>query len=157
MVAVRNFWGLAISTWARASAVARAPMASLDRCIGPSSADHVETDGARLGPLRPDAMTDGFPGVFRDQLLQIGFGGFVLGKRPTRSEIHGRQIRPGIGRGHISDPDRLDPRAWRLDVKQVRGLSHLDAAPERLFGQQQEVLVQRIRMDLYLHPLSAAG
>src|SRR3954451_18947240 len=155
MVAVRDFSGLAISAWALASAVARPPIVSLDRCIGRSSPEQVKTDGAGLRALGPDAMTHGFPGVFRDQLLQIGFGGFVFGKRRARPLVDGREIRPGIGCGHIRDPDRLDSRAWRLDIKEVRGFSRLDATPKLLFGHQQEVLVEWIRLDFDLHPLSS--
>ena len=54
------------------------------------------------------------------------------------------ELRPGIGRRHIDDPNGLDPRFWRLDPKQARGLASLDTAPELALGGDDQVLIERI-------------
>jgi hypothetical protein len=58
---------------------------------------------------------------------------------------------------HIDDPDPLDPRPWRFDPEQARGLAERDAAPELLLRGQEEVLVKRIGGNRDLNPFAAAG
>ena len=48
-------------------------------------------------------------------------------------------------------------RGFGLDAEQARGLAGLHAAPELPFGGDEEVLVDRIGMDIDLHPLAATG
>ena len=54
------------------------------------------------------------------------------------------EFRPGIGRAHIDDPDRLDPWSRRLDAEQTGWLTALDAAPEFPLSRQQEMLIEGI-------------
>ena len=68
------------------------------------------------------------------RLFELGLGLFVLEMgRPGPAKTRG-EFRPGIRGAHVDDPDRLDPRLWRLDAEQARGLAALDAAPELPLG-----------------------
>ena len=80
----------------------------------------------------------------------------VLGRLPGCLK-QACKLGPGVGAAHIDGPDRLDLCPWRLDAKQVRGLAGLDAAPELLFGREQEMLVERIGRNGHLDPFAAAG
>src|ERR1019366_10206062 len=136
MVAVSDFSGLAISIWALASAPAMAPIVSLQRCITGLYFMELKTDGAGFGAFGPHAMANGFPGVLRHQLLQLGLGRVMIEIGPPGPAKHPGEFRPGIGRTHIDDPDSLDPRPRRLDIEQMRCLAGLHAAPELLLGGQ---------------------
>src|ERR1700683_4570757 len=139
MVAVSDFSGLAISTWALASAPAIKPMVSLERGItGLLWLQEVETDGAGLRAPGAHPMADGFPGVFWHQFFEVGLGAFMFLVGRAGPAIGGGKFRPGVGAAHIHDPDRLDPWPRRLDAEQVRRLARLDTAPELLFGGQQQ-------------------
>ena len=54
-------------------------------------------------------------------------------------------------------PARFDPRPWRLDTEEARGLATLDTAPEFPLGRNNKVLVERIGMGGDLDPFAAAG
>src|SRR6202050_5698193 len=137
MVAVSDFSGLAISTWALASAPAIKPMVSLERGItGLLWLQEVETDGAGLRAPGAHPMADGFPGVFRHQLFKVGLGAFMFLVGRAGPAIGGGEFRPGVGCAHIHDPDRRNLWPRRLDAEQARGLAGLDAAPELLLGRQ---------------------
>ena len=113
--------------------------------------------GAGFRAFGPQAVPDGLLGILRHQFLQIGLGALVLDKgRPGPAE-HGGKLRPGVGGTHIDDPDRLQPRPWRLDPEQPGLLAVHHAAPELLLRGQQQVLVQRIGMDGDLDPFAATG
>ena len=102
-------------------------------------------------------MTRGFPGVLRHQGLQLRPRSLMVqGCLPGRLKQAGK-LGPGVGSAHVDGADRLDPRPWRLDAKQARGLAGLDAAPELLLGGQQQVLVERIGRNRHLDPFAAAG
>src|SRR6516165_11855911 len=101
-------------------------------------------------------MSRGFPGVLRDQLLEVELRRLVLLVGPSGVAIDGREFGPAIGQAHVYDAHRLEPRPRRFDAEQARGLTALDAAPELLLGRQQQVLVERIAKDCDLDPLSAA-
>jgi hypothetical protein len=117
----------------------------------------IKADRAGLGALGAQTMTDCFLGVFRHQLLQVGFGGLMLDKgRSGAAETLG-ELGPGIGSTHIDDPDILEPRPLRLDPEQPGLFAIHHAAPELLFGGEQQVLVQRIGKQRKLNPFAAAG
>ena len=99
-------------------------------------------------------------GLFRvlwNQLLELALGGLVIEEGGPGPAKHPCEFRPGVGRTHVDDPNRLDPRLGRLDAKEVRGLAGLDAVPELFLGGQQQVLVERVGRNGHLHPLAAAG
>jgi hypothetical protein len=119
--------------------------------------EEFERDGARLRALRAHAMSDGLLRVLRYQGLQFRAGTFMLEVNRVGSGIERREFRPGVGGAHIDNTDRLDARFWRVDPKQARRLATLDAAPERLLGGNDEVLVERIGANFDLYPLAAAS
>ena len=94
----------------------------------------IKADGAGFRAFGADAVPDGFLGVFRHQLFQLGFGGVVIEIGRAGPAKYPGKFRPGIGGTHIDDPHRLDPRTRRLDAEQGRGLATLDAVPELLLG-----------------------
>ena len=67
------------------------------------------------------------------------------------------ELRPRIRGAHVDDAHGFDPRPGRFDAEQARRVTGLDAAPELLFGRQQQVLVQRIGGEDDFHPFAAAG
>jgi hypothetical protein len=74
-----------------------------------------------------------------------------------RSPKAGSELRPGVRDAHVNNAYCLDPRPWRLDAKEARRLSGLDAPPKLLLGGQEQVLVERIRCDRGRDPLPTAG
>src|SRR3954453_10623341 len=130
MVAVSDFSGFCSSICALASAVAMAPMVSLERCMGCLRLMQIKTDGAGFRALGPNPMPNRFLGVLRHQLLQLGLGGIVFGMGAAGLTKHTCEFGPGIRCAHVDDSDRLDLGPGRLDIKQARGLAALDAAPE---------------------------
>jgi len=96
--------------------------------------EKIEADRTGLGAFGTKPMADRFPGVFRHQGFQFGPGFFVLEKSVAGRPKYGGELGPGIRRAHVDDAHRLDAR-WRpLDIKEVRALPALDAAPELLLG-----------------------
>src|SRR3954463_6710707 len=115
MVAVSDFSGLIRSIWALARAAAMAPMVSLERCIGHLHIDEVKADCPRLRTFGSQPMAGRLLGILRHQLLQLGFGIFVLEKgRPGAAE-GACELCPAVGRTHVDDAARLKPRPGRLD------------------------------------------
>jgi hypothetical protein len=55
------------------------------------------------------------------------------------------------------DPDGFDPRLWRFNAEQMRGLATLDTAPELALGRDHQMLIERIGMGGDLDPFAAAG
>src|SRR5450631_2475426 len=126
-VAVRDFSGLVSRTRALASAAAREAIDSLDRCMAGLPIHHLEADRTGLGALGPNAVAECLLGVLRHQPLELGLGLLVVEKgRPGRAEYR-CELRPGVGLPHVDDPNRLDPRPWRFDPEQARGLAELHA------------------------------
>src|SRR5664279_5814461 len=103
MVAVSDFSGLMSSICALASAVAMAPMVSLERCMTGLHVKQVKADGTGFGTLGAQAMADGLPGVFRHQFLQIGLGGFVFLVGRTGPAEGGGKLGPAVGSAHVAD------------------------------------------------------
>src|SRR3954447_1484373 len=110
MVAVRVFSGLVSSIWALASAVAIAPMVSLDWCMACLRAEKVETHRSGLRPLGPNSVSDGFLGILRHQPFELGLGRFMLEVGRPGSPERGGKLRPSVGRAHVDAAHRLDPR-----------------------------------------------
>src|SRR5262249_57264165 len=67
------------------------------------------------------------------------------------------ELGPGGRRAHIDNPDRLDPRPWRLCHDEVRDFARLDAAPEFLFRRHQNGEIERVHRNGDLDPFAAAG
>ena len=86
-------------------------------------------------------------GILRHQFLEVGLGALMLLKRWPGPAIGGCKFRPAVGCAHVDDPDRFQPRPRWLYPEQMGRVPAHDAAPERLLGGEQEVLVQRISMD----------
>src|SRR3984957_14863498 len=142
MVATSDFSGLVSSACALASAPAMVPIESLDWCTGCLHVQDFEAHGSGFRPFGPDAMPDGFLGVFRHQALELGLGALVLEKSRPGPAKHAGKLAPGIGRAHVDTANSLNPRPRRLTPEQARGLTRFDAAPELLLGREQEVLVE---------------
>src|SRR5260370_6679080 len=53
--------------------------------------------------------------------------------------------------------DRLDARPWRFCHDEVRDFAGLDAAPELLFGRDQDAEGERVHRDGDLGPFAAGG
>src|SRR4051812_9268490 len=96
MVAVSDFSGLASSIWALARAPAIAPMVSLDRGMTDLRLMEVKTNRAGSRAFGPDSMPNGFPGVLRHQLLELGLGGVVFGMGAAGPTKHAGEFGPGI-------------------------------------------------------------
>ena len=74
IVAVRDFSGFASSPCALARAPAIAPIVWLERCMTALPREKIETHSSGFRTLGPNAMTDGFLGVFRHQAFEFSFG-----------------------------------------------------------------------------------
>ena len=85
MVAVSDFSGLASLDLGLGQRAAIAPIVSLQRCMTGLHVKEVKTDGAGFGALGAHAMADGFLGVLRHQLLELGLGRLMLQDRPLGS------------------------------------------------------------------------
>ena len=66
-------------------------------------------------------MADRLLRVFGYQALQFGLGAFVLEISRLGSGEERRELRPGVGRAHIDDPNRFDARLRRLDAEEAQG------------------------------------
>src|ERR1700760_1626559 len=129
MMAVSDFSGLASSAWALASAAARAPMVSLDRCmIG--SLQEVKAHGAGLGATGADAMPAGLFGVGWDQFLELGLGGLAFAHSRPGATVNFCKDGPRVGASHLAHPNGFQPGGRWLDPKQMRWFATLNAAPE---------------------------
>src|SRR5450759_4659464 len=158
MVAVSDFSGLVSSACALASAAAKAPMVSLEWCMAVlHGAQQIKTDRPGFGPLGADAMAEGFLGILRHQDFEFGFGPFMVQEGRAGLAKYPRQFGPGIGRAHINDPHRRDPRSWWFDAIEARGLATLHTPPELLFRGQQQLLVEAIGGDCAFQPFAPAG
>src|ERR1700722_5728718 len=157
MVATSDFSGLVSSACALASAPAMVPIESLDWCTGCLHVQDFEAHGSGFRPFGPDAMPDGFLGVFRHQALQFGLGALVLEKSRPGPAKHAGKLAPGIGRAHVDAAHGFDPRPWRLNAEQSRFVAALNAAPELLLSCEQEVLIDRISRNGDLDPFAAPG
>ena len=101
-----------------AKAEANAATDSLERGIG--HLQQLKAHRARFGALRPDAVSDGLLGLLRHQRLEFGLGPLMLEKRRPGAAEQGGKLRPGVGRAHIDDLDRLDTGPGRLGVEQAK-------------------------------------
>jgi hypothetical protein len=86
---------------------------------------------------------------------KLSLGVFVLKKSLPCAAKHAGKLSPGIGRTHVDDANGLNARTRWLDAKQPWRLPVLDAAPELLFGGQEQVLVERIGPNGDLDPFAA--
>src|SRR5258708_2596414 len=103
MVATSDFSGLASSDWALASALAMAPIDSLECCIACLHLEDIEADGARFRAFSPDAMADRLLGVLGHQAFQFGLGVLVLQKCRSGLAKDPGEFRPRIRRAHVDD------------------------------------------------------
>src|ERR1700733_2019635 len=102
-------------------------------------------------------MADRLLGILRDKALKLALRLLVLEMCGLGPRINRREFRSGVGRGHIDNSNSFDPWFWRVDTKEFRGLAILDATPELAFRGENEVLIERIGVDLDLDPFAAAG
>jgi hypothetical protein len=89
-------------------------------------------------------MADRLLGILGDKALEFSFGFLMLKVSVSGPSKYPGEFRPCIGRAHVDDPDRFDGRPGRLDSKQTREFTALDATPEFLFCGQKQVLVEGI-------------
>src|ERR1700691_356934 len=157
MVPIRDFSGLTSSICALARAAARLAMHSLDRCMIILHFEEVEADGAGFRALGPDAMTDRLMGVLGHQPFEFGLGLFVLRMGRLGAGKNASEFRPRIRGSHVDHPYRIDPGFRWLQAEQARALATLHAPPELPLRGHDEMLVERVGVDLDLNPLAAAG
>src|SRR5262249_52551445 len=109
MVAFIDFSGFVSSACALASAVAIAPMVSLDRCIGASrSVDlhYLEAHGAGFRSLGADAVPKRLFGVLGHEALEFGFGFLVIEKGLAGAKKNRSELSPGVRTAHVDDANR---------------------------------------------------
>ena len=114
-----------------------------DRVTGPV---HGLASAARTSKLTaPDferlaahAMPDGLLGVLRHQGLELVFRPLVVEKGLPGVAEQRRELGPGVRRAHVDDADGLDARPRRLGIDQMGDFAGLHAAPEFLFGRNQD-------------------
>src|SRR6516225_3634592 len=111
MLAVSVFSGFDNSAWALASAVAMAPIVSLERCIG--DLQQFEANCAGFGALGAQTVPDGFLGVLGHKLFQVRLGGLVLLVCGPRPAVGRCKFSPAVGRAHIHNPYCLEAWPWR--------------------------------------------
>jgi hypothetical protein len=114
----------------------------------------IKADRARLRAFGADAMTGRLFGVLRHQAFELGFGLFVLEMRLPGSREDRREFRPGIGRCHVDNPHRFEPRLGWIDAKQPGLFAALDTAPELALGGDNQMLIERIGMGEDLDPFA---
>lgn len=86
IVAVGEFSGLTSSICALARAAAKLLMVWLDRWMVGSRSKKVKADGAGLGPLGAEAMTDRLLGILWHKILELDLGLLVLKMRSLGRE-----------------------------------------------------------------------
>src|SRR4051794_33383496 len=116
IVAVRDFSGLTSSDCALAKAQASAATESLDRGMSGLRREYVETHCARFGTLGSQAMPDCFLGVLRHQSLELVLGPLMIEEGVAGGPEQSGKLRPGVGRAHVDDADRLNAGTRRLGV-----------------------------------------
>src|SRR5260221_6658820 len=99
-------------------------------------------------------MSDRLFGVLGNERLELALGPLVVEKGAAGVAEQRGEVRPGIRRTHVDDADRLDTRAWRLGVDEVRGLPRLDAPPELLLSGHQDTQVEGVHGNCDLEPFA---
>src|SRR5712691_409047 len=98
MVPTSDFSGLTSSACALASAVAMAPIDSLDRCMGalhPAlEGEEVKAHRPGFRALGPNPMPDRLLGVLRHEAFQFGLGSLMLEISPPGPPEHAGELRP---------------------------------------------------------------
>ena len=102
-------------------------------------------------------MADCLLRIFGYKAFQLGLGALVFEISWLRSDEDGGEVRPSVRRRHINDTDCLNPGLRSVDAEKGRGLSAFDAASELSLSRNDKVLVDRIGIDLDLHPLPSAS
>jgi hypothetical protein len=74
---MRDFSGLVISDCALASAAASAPTRSLELRMVGLLKQELKADRTGFGAFGFDTVSKGFPGIFRDQLFELGLGSLM--------------------------------------------------------------------------------
>src|SRR5260370_5970240 len=121
MVPTSDFSGLASSICALASAVARAAIEALERCMARlRGREEVKADSARFGALGTHPMANCLFGVFRHQALEFSLRLVVLESSLPSAVEDRRKLRPAIGCGHVTDPHGLERRLARFDAEHLR-------------------------------------
>src|SRR6266480_6509263 len=102
-------------------------------------------------------MSDRLFAMLGSQRLELVLGPLVVEKCTASAAEDGGKLRPGVGRTHVDDADRLDSRPRRLGIDEVRRLAGLDASPELLFSGDQNSQIERVQGNRDLDPLAATG
>ena len=157
MVATIDFSGLMSSTCARARAAAKLPMELLDCCIAILGVQELKGDSAGFGALGAHAMSDCLLRVLRHEAFQFTLCALVFEKCRVSSSKRAGEFYPGIGRAHVDDADRPNPRLRWLNAEEGRGLAAVNTPPELPLSGDDEMLVKGIRRDLDSNPLAAPG
>ena len=105
-------------------------MEPLDCCMSILGIQERKGDGTGFGALGAHAMADCLLRVLRHEAFQFSLGSLVFEKCRVSLSKRASEFCPGIGRAHIDDADRFNPRLRRVDAEQGRGLAALDTAPE---------------------------
>src|SRR5262249_45243409 len=117
MVATSDFSGLVSSACALASAAAMVPMDSLQRCMAALHAQDIKAHRTGFGSFGSNTVPDRLLGVVGHKGLELCLGILMLDVSLVRAPERAREFRPGIGRAHVDDAHRFDPRAGRLESK----------------------------------------
>src|SRR5215831_10447948 len=119
MVAVNDFSGLTSSAWALARAEASAATVSLERGMGCLRLQHIKAHRPRSRALCFHAVPNRLPDILGHQGFELALCSLVVEEGAAGIAKQRRELRPGIGRAHVDNSDRLDARAWRLSIDQV--------------------------------------
>src|SRR5262249_50049940 len=117
--AISDFSGLISSACALAKAEASAATDSLDRGMAGLALQHIKAHRPRSRALGPHPMADRLLGVVRHQGLELALRALVVEKGFPSVTEQRRKLRPGIGRAHVNDADRLDARPRRLGINEM--------------------------------------
>src|SRR5262245_1591168 len=105
MVAISDFSGLMSSDWALASALAMAPIDSLECCMVALRPDELKTDSARFRALGPHPMPNRLLGVLGHQRLQLGLDILMFQECRARAPEDAGKLPPGVRDSHIDNAD----------------------------------------------------
>src|SRR5262245_855323 len=101
-------------------------------------------------------MPDRLLGVVWHQSFERALCSLVVEKGLPGVAEERREVGPRIRRAHIDDADGFDAGPRRLGHDEVWDFAGLDAAPELLFGRDQDAEVERVQGNSDLNPFAAA-
>src|SRR5262249_16145636 len=102
-------------------------------------------------------MSDRLLCVVGNEVLELALCSLVVEEGAAHIAKQRRELRPGIRRTHVDDTNGVDARAWRPAIDYRGTFTCLDAAPEFLFGRNQQAEIERVHGDGDFYPLAAAS